>query len=122
MFHKELGPDRIQDWTCVWQTGVESEAGLVQAFLQNRGFDSRILSKKDSAYTVNFGDLSAIFIYVPDAEAAEALQAIEEWEKGEIAGFPGEDGNDQNGDQAYGANEKDTDDDGTDEDKTGNRE
>lgn len=99
MFHKELGPDHIQDWTCVWKTGVESEAGLVRAFLQNRGFDSRILSKKDSAYTVNFGDLSAIFVYVPEAEASEAKKAIEEWEKGEIADFPDED--DEAGDNAH---------------------
>lgn len=119
MFHKELGPDRIQEWTCVWQTGVESEAGLVQAFLQNRGFDSRILSKKDSAYTVNFGDLSAIFIYVPDTEAEEAKKAIEEWEKGEIVGLPGEDGHDEeNGDVKEADDDSAWKADGTDEEST----
>ncbi len=84
MFNDKLTPDKIDDWNCVYETSIESEAGLVKGFLSNRGIPCEILSKKDSAYTVNFGDLSAIFLYVPKEHAEDAEKALKEWKDGEI--------------------------------------
>ncbi len=84
MFSDKIKPDNVDDWKCVYETSIESEAGLVSGFLQNRGITCEILSKKDSAYTVNFGDLSAIFVYVPTDQAGEAEKALDDWKKGTI--------------------------------------
>ncbi len=84
MFSEKIKPDNVDDWTCVYETSIESEARLVQAFLQDYGLTCEVLSKKDSAYTVNFGDLSALFVYVPTDQAADAKKALEEWKEGKI--------------------------------------
>lgn len=84
MFRKKIKPDNIENWKCIYETSIESEAGLVEIFLQNRGIDCQILSKKDTAYNVTFGDLSALYIYVPEAQAGEAEKAIAEWKEGKI--------------------------------------
>ncbi|MDG5768000.1 DUF2007 domain-containing protein [Balneolales bacterium ANBcel1] len=84
MFNNKISPDKIEDWTCVYETSIESEAGLVHGFLENRDIPCEILSKKDSAYTVNFGDLSAIFLYVPREHAEDAQKALNEWKEGKI--------------------------------------
>lgn len=99
MFHEKIQPDKIEDWKCVYETSIESEAGLVQAFLKDQGLMCEVLSKKDSAYTVNFGDLSALFVYVPADQVGKANKALEEWKQGKIdyegKGEPGDD--DENG-------------------------
>jgi len=99
MFSDKIKPDEVDNWKCVYETSIESEAGLVKAFLKDQGLECEVLSKKDSAYTVNFGDLSALFVYVPAEQADDALKALEEWKAGKIdyegKGEPDED--DENG-------------------------
>jgi len=84
MINKQIRPDEVDDWKCVYETSIESEAGLVQAYLLDQGLTCEILSKKDSAYTVNFGDLSAIFVYVPNDQSKKAEKALKEWKDGKI--------------------------------------
>ncbi len=84
MFSDKIKPDKVDDWTCVYETSIESEARLVQAFLKDQGLTCEVLSKKDSAYTVNFGDLSSLFVYVPADQADDAQSALEEWKEGKI--------------------------------------
>lgn len=84
MFNEKLSPDKIDDWKCIYETSMESEARLVQAYLQDQGLTCEVLSKKDSAYNVNFGDLSAIFLYVPSEEVSDAEKALKEWKDGTI--------------------------------------
>lgn len=86
MFNKKITPDTVDDWKCVYQTSIESEARLVKAFLQNENLICEILSKKDTAYNVTFGDLSALFVYVPTDQAKKAEKLIQKWKKGEITG------------------------------------
>ncbi|MFO8030044.1 MAG: DUF2007 domain-containing protein [Cyclonatronaceae bacterium] len=84
MFNEKIKPDEVENWECVYETSIESEAGLVQAFLKDQGLECEVLSKKDSAYTVNFGDLSALFVYVPAEQADDARKALSEWKDGKI--------------------------------------
>ncbi len=99
MFNEKIKPDNVDNWKCVYETSIESEASLVKAFLKDQGLECEVLSKKDSAYTVNFGDLSALFVYVPADQAGKAVEALEEWKEGKIdyegKGEPDED--DENG-------------------------
>ncbi len=84
MFSDKMKPDNVDDWTCVYETSIESEARLVQAFLLDQGLTCEVLSKKDSAYTVTFGDLSSLFVYVPEDQATDAKSALNEWKEGKI--------------------------------------
>lgn len=99
MFSDKMKPDEVDNWKCVYETSIESEARLVQAFLKDQGLECEVLSKKDSAYTVNFGDLSALFVYVPADQADKAFKALEEWKAGKIdyEGKGEPDGDDENG-------------------------
>lgn len=95
MFNKKIKPDDFRDWKCVYETSVESEAGLVSAYLKDCGIDCEILSKKDTAYNVNFGDLSAMYLYVPIDQAKEAQNALQEWKEGKIYEEGDEDSQDE---------------------------
>ncbi|MEX0680593.1 MAG: hypothetical protein WD097_04355 [Balneolales bacterium] len=84
MFNKKVRPDNIDNWICIYETSNETEARLVEAFIRNLGMECELLSKKDSAYSVNFGDLSALFIYVPHDKAEEAKKSLKQWKEGKI--------------------------------------
>ena len=84
MFRKKLDPDNIKDWVCVYESGKEFEADMIRNFLADREIPAHILSKKDSAYQVNFSDLSLIYVYVPVEYEVEAKKALVELENAEI--------------------------------------
>lgn len=75
-------PPRFDDWVCIYETSLEHDANMVKSFLSHRDITTQILSKKDSNFDVNFGDLSIIYIYVPMDEEDEARSAIQEWQDG----------------------------------------
>ncbi|MEX0684957.1 MAG: DUF2007 domain-containing protein [Balneolales bacterium] len=75
-------PPRFEDWICVYETSLENDANMVKSFLDHREITTQILSKKDSNFDVNFGDLSIIYLYVPNEEEEEALAALKEWQDG----------------------------------------
>ena len=118
MFRDKMSPDNIENWKCIYETSLEGEAQLVQAYLRDQGLECQILSKKDSAYSVNFGDLSTIFLYVPDKDQKAALKALEEWKK--ASAKTGEDAADTQEDES-GWQHKDQEgspDEGTDSDQS----
>ncbi|MCC5934142.1 MAG: DUF2007 domain-containing protein [Candidatus Cyclonatronum sp.] len=84
MFGNDPKPSEIKDWTCVFDTNQEFEAEMMKNFLDDRGFEAQILSKKDSAYSVNHSQLSLLYVYVPDDKADDARAAIREFEDGEL--------------------------------------
>lgn len=69
-------PDDIRDWTCVFETAVEFEAEIVRSFLADAEIPVQILSKKDSSYPTNHGNLSLIYVYVPQSDEKEAREAL----------------------------------------------
>ncbi len=82
MFRDKIRPEEFSDWKCIYETSIESEARLVQAFLQNSGLKCEVLSKKDSAFSSSFGHLSSLFVYVAAGQEEEAGRLLEEWKSG----------------------------------------
>lgn len=101
MFGKDPKASDIKDWTCVFETGQNFEAEMMQNFLSDRDIQAEILSKKDRAYSVNHSQLSLVYVYVPDHQVEDARKAIKEFEQGELLedDLPGEDDPDNPEDQ-----------------------
>ncbi|MEO1021348.1 MAG: DUF2007 domain-containing protein [Bacteroidota bacterium] len=71
----------MDDWVCVFETGSDIEANMAKSYLNNLQIPSNILSKRDSAYSLNVGDMALIFLYVPneyEKKAREALSNLDE--------------------------------------------
>lgn len=79
MMNDKSSPD-IENWECVYQTGTPYEAEMVKNSLQNMDIPCQILSKRDSPFNVNIGDLALIFVYVPVEFAEKAKNMIESFE------------------------------------------
>lgn len=73
-------PNKVEDWECIYETNTEYDAQLAKNYLENREIEASILSKRDSAFDVNVGDLALIYVYVPKALAKKAKKAISEWQ------------------------------------------
>lgn len=75
-------PDEVEGWVCVYKTNTEYDAQLAKSYLESREIDCRVLSKRDSAFDLNVGEMSLIYVYAPKDMAKEAENAIEEWQEG----------------------------------------
>ncbi|HYW35076.1 MAG TPA: DUF2007 domain-containing protein [Balneolaceae bacterium] len=85
----EPKPSEIEDWVCVMERGTEYEIEMAKTFLTDQEIPSNILSKRDSAYSLNVGDMAHVYLYVPAEYEEEARRALSEWDK------PAENSNDQ---------------------------
>lgn len=74
-------PNKIKNWVCVLERGTEYEVELAKNYLSNLKIPSNILSKRDSAYSLNFGEMSMVYLYVPVEFEKKARRALEELEK-----------------------------------------
>jgi len=72
-------PNNIEDWECIYETTTEYDAQLAKNYLENREIKVSILSKRDSSFDVNVGDLALIYVYVPKDSVKDAKDAIDEW-------------------------------------------
>jgi leucyl aminopeptidase (aminopeptidase T) len=60
---------------------------MAKNYLTNLEIPANILSKRDSAYNLNVGDMALVYVYVPQEYAARANDLINEWrdpEEGEV--------------------------------------
>lgn len=73
-------PSDIENWVCVFESGTEYEAEMAINYLSNLEIPANKLSKRDSAYNLNVGDMALVYVYVPREYASRAKRAIEEWE------------------------------------------
>lgn len=71
-------PNKIENWVCVLERGTEYEVQLAKNYLANRKIPSNILSKRDSSYSLNFGEMSMVYLYVPKEFEERARKALEE--------------------------------------------
>jgi hypothetical protein len=72
-------PNKIENWVCVLERGTEYEVQLAKNYLANHNIPSNILSKRDSSYSLNFGEMSMVYLYVPkefEEKAKKALQKL----------------------------------------------
>ena len=71
-------PDKIDNWVCILERGTEYEVELARSYLSNLKIPSNILSKRDSSYSLNFGEMSMVYLYVPKEFEKKARRALEE--------------------------------------------
>lgn len=74
-------PNKINNWICLLERGTEYEVQLIKSYLDNLQIPSNVLSKRDSSFTQNFGELSMVYLYVPkefEKSARKALDALNE--------------------------------------------
>lgn len=79
-------PNKIENWTCIMERSTELEVEMAKNYLSNLQIPSNILSKRDSAYSLNVGEMAIVYLYVPDEYEKEAREAIREWESADIEG------------------------------------
>lgn len=79
---KELRPDDINGWVCVYETGTEYDAEMVKSYFADQDIHSQILSKRDSAYNLNIGQMSMVYVYVPGELEEKAFKALDDWKNG----------------------------------------
>lgn len=73
-------PNDIENWACVMERGTEYEIEMAKDYLTNLEIPSNILSKRDSSFNLNIGDMAHVYLYVPKEYEQEALEALEEWD------------------------------------------
>jgi len=78
---KDSKPNDIDNWVCVLETGTEYETELARSYLSSLKIPSNILSKRDSAYSLNVGDMARVYLYVPREFEKKARKALAELEK-----------------------------------------
>lgn len=76
-------PDQIDNWVCVMERSTEMEIEMAKNYLSNLQIPSNILSKRDSAYSLNVGEMALVYLYVPVDYEKEAREALEEWDQAE---------------------------------------
>lgn len=82
-------PNDIDNWVCVMEGSTDYEIEFAQNYLSNLEIPSNILSKRDSAYSLNVGEMALVYLYVPKEYEEEARDALEEIE------LPGEEDNNE---------------------------
>jgi len=73
-------PNEIENWACVMERGTEYEVEIAKNYLAELDIPSNILSKRDSAISVNVGEMALVYLYVPQEYEEQALEALEEME------------------------------------------
>lgn len=79
---REIKPDPIENWVCVYETGTQYDAEMVQNYFNDQEIESQILSKRDSAYNLNIGQMAMVYLYVPADQAEKAQKALDDWKNG----------------------------------------
>lgn len=71
-------PNEVDNWVCVLESSSEFEVEMAKNYLANQKIPSNILSKRDSAHSLNIGEMSLIYLYVPEGFESKARKALAE--------------------------------------------
>lgn len=74
-------PNEIDNWVCVLEASTDLEVEMAKNYLSSLKIPSNILSKRDSAYSLNIGEMAMVYLYVPkefEKKARKALANIDE--------------------------------------------
>jgi hypothetical protein len=80
-FSDKPKPNDIDNWVCVMEASTDLEVEMVKNYLSNLQIPSNILSKRDSAYSLNVSEMAMVYLYVPveyEKKARKALSDLEE--------------------------------------------
>lgn len=80
---KKSKPNEVDNWVCILETNTKLEVEQVQNYLSNLDIPSNILSKQDSAYSLNIGDMARAYLYVPREYEESAKKALEDLDEEE---------------------------------------
>jgi len=76
-------PNKFDNWVCILERGTEYEVQMAKNYLASLKIPSNILSKRDSSYSLNFGEMSMVYLYVPKEFEKAARLALEELDQSE---------------------------------------
>lgn len=71
-------PNKIENWVCVMERHIEFEVEMAKNYLANHRIPSNILNKRDSAHSINVGEMSLIYLYVPKEFEKRARKLLAE--------------------------------------------
>lgn len=71
-------PNKFENWVCILEKGTEYEVQMAKNYLNSLEIPSNILSKRDRSYSMNIGEMSMVYLYVPKEFEDEARDALEE--------------------------------------------
>jgi hypothetical protein len=97
---KDSKPNKIDNWVCVLERGTEYEVELAKNYLANLKIPSNILSKRDRSYSLNIGEMSKVYLYVPKEFEKKARKALEDLNSAELESDIEEVENDDDGNDA----------------------
>lgn len=80
-FFNDPKPSDIENWVCVLEGSTDLEIEMVKGYLSNLNIPSNILSKRDSAYSLNVGEMAMVYLYVPQEFEKKARKALRNLEK-----------------------------------------
>lgn len=72
-------PSKIKGWVCIMERSTDYEVQMVKHILDDREIPSNVLSKRDSSYSLNVGDMAHVYLYVPKDYVSDAKKALSEW-------------------------------------------
>lgn len=77
-FFRGSAPNKIENWVCVMERNIEFEVDMAKNYLSNHRIPSNILNKRDSAHSINVGEMSLIYLYVPKEFEKRARKLLAE--------------------------------------------
>ncbi|PKD43901.1 hypothetical protein CWD77_09695 [Rhodohalobacter barkolensis] len=80
---KDPTPNKFENWVCILEKGTEYEVQMAKNYLNSLEIPSNILSKRDRSYSMNIGEMSMVYLYVPKEFEDEARDALEELDEPE---------------------------------------
>lgn len=82
-FSSSPKPSDIDNWVCVMEASTDLEVQMAKNYLSNLEIPSNILSKRDSAYSLNVSEMAMVYLYVPVEFEKKARKALKELEDSE---------------------------------------
>lgn len=73
-------PNDIDNWVCVLEANTDLDVEMAKNYLSNLKIPSNILSKRDSAYSLNIGEMAMVYLYVPKEFEKKARKALADLE------------------------------------------
>lgn len=81
---KDSEPKDINNWVCVLEQNTKLEIEQAKNYLSNLEIPSNILTKQDSSFSLNIGDMARAFLYVPKEFEEKARKALLDLENARV--------------------------------------
>ena len=79
-FFTDPKPNDIENWVCILEGSTDLEINMVKNYLANMNIPSNILSKRDSAISLNVSEMAMVYLYVPKEFEKKARKALSDLE------------------------------------------